>query len=284
MSKRLIPALTVTSIFVIYFSIAINNPPFGISPTSAQTDDNGTGYKTVDYYARFNCGSIDNDNGPLRPGKYDSDITIFNKKNFPLTIIWKAIEVNQQETTNFNIVNIPPENIVNINCANMYSSRMDEDNKTLQNNFAEGVVLLRINVNNGQLMNNIFSNQAQSVILDNSELGNLVNVDVLHTVNTLSDLNKEALYLKVKFSLGLYQNDAKGSAANNLTAVFKVEPNQILNSTALIENAMANSKNITLSQSNVMDIKIDSEEIILQTLIDNHALTVQRIQPLISDE
>ncbi|MDQ4073826.1 MAG: hypothetical protein M3162_05910 [Thermoproteota archaeon] len=190
MSKRPIFILAIHIIFVIYFSIAINNLPFGISPISAQTDGNLTGFKTVDYYARFNCGAINDDKGPLRPGKYDSDITIFNKKNFPLTVIWKAIEVNQQRTSNFNIVNIPPENIVNINCANIYSSPTNgNNNKTLQNNFAEGVVILRINVNNGQLMNNLLNNQAQSVILDNNEIGNLINVDVLHTENTLSELN-----------------------------------------------------------------------------------------------
>ncbi|HXS60985.1 MAG TPA: hypothetical protein VN703_09280, partial [Candidatus Sulfopaludibacter sp.] len=39
----------------------------------AQIDSNKTNTqaqsqaKTVDYYARFNCGTIDNDNGPLRP-------------------------------------------------------------------------------------------------------------------------------------------------------------------------------------------------------------------------
>ena len=83
----------------------------------AQSSINDGGSQTIDYFARFNCGSIDNDNGPLRPGKYDSDITIFNRQNFPLTVIWKPIEINQENKNNFQTINIQPENIVNINCA-----------------------------------------------------------------------------------------------------------------------------------------------------------------------
>ncbi|MDQ4073825.1 MAG: hypothetical protein M3162_05905 [Thermoproteota archaeon] len=66
--------------------------------------------------------------------------------------------------------------------------------------------------------------------------------------------------------------------------MFKVEPNQILNSTTLIKNTLESSKNISPNESNDTNIKIASEEIVLQTLTDNHALTVQRIQPSISDE
>ena len=63
---------------------------------------------------------LDNDNGPLRPGKYDSDITVFNKQNFPLTVIWKPIEINQENKNNFQAINIQPQSIVNINCAKIF--------------------------------------------------------------------------------------------------------------------------------------------------------------------
>ena len=86
------------------------------SQQSQPSNDLGS-YKTVNYYARFNCGTISDDSGPLRPGKYDSDITIFNKKSYPITVIWKAIAIDQQVKNNFNILNIPSENIANINCA-----------------------------------------------------------------------------------------------------------------------------------------------------------------------
>ncbi len=77
----------------------------------AQRETNNSNFQTVDYYARFNCGTINDDKGPLRPGKYDSDITLFNKKNFPLSIIWKAVETNQENHSNFKIINLQPESV-----------------------------------------------------------------------------------------------------------------------------------------------------------------------------
>ena len=129
-----------------------------LSSALAQLDSNKSNSQTVEYYARFNCGTIDNDKGPLRPGKYDSDITIFNKKNFPLTVIWKAIEVNQENKNNFKTINIQPESIVNINCAKIFPSP-SSGVSDLESRFTEGIALIRISVNNGQLLNNFFNNR-----------------------------------------------------------------------------------------------------------------------------
>ncbi len=52
------------------------------------------------------------------------------------------------------------------------------ENINLQNRFIEGVLLIRINTDNGQLINNFFNNKGQSIIINKEELGELVNVDV----------------------------------------------------------------------------------------------------------
>jgi hypothetical protein len=36
--------------------------------------------KDITYVAKFVCGSIVDDNGPLRPGHYNTDISITNKQ------------------------------------------------------------------------------------------------------------------------------------------------------------------------------------------------------------
>ncbi|WP_148687830.1 hypothetical protein [Candidatus Nitrosocosmicus hydrocola] len=241
---------------------------------------------TVNYYARFNCGSIDDDNGPLRPGKYDSDITIFNKKDFPITIIWKAISVNQQYKSNFNILNVPSESIVNINCAKIFpfsqtstddaaSSNISNTTNNLSNNFAEGIVKIEISINDGLLVNNFLNNQIGNMIIDASEISNLVNVDVLHTVNTLDNLNKEALYLKTDFSK--LSSDRNGM--DNFTALFKINPDEIINPVNLIKNKLDSGVSNT---TNTSDILVGTTEIISNTFTDNHALTVQKVEPIIS--
>lgn len=267
-----------------------------ITTTTNVTDSNSKlsqSEVTVNYYARFNCGSIENDSGPLRPGKYDSDITIFNKKEFPITIIWKAIAIDQQYKSNFNILNIPPESIVNINCAKIFpfsqanlvvdsaapANSTANNTNNLSNGFTEGIIKIEITINDGLLVNNFLNNQVGNMVINASEIGDLVNVDVLHTVNTLDDLNKEALYLKTDFSI--LSND--GKRTDNLTAIFNINPDEIINPANLIKNKLdsriANNTNSSTDTSNIL---ITNSEIISNTYTDNHALTVQKVEPIIS--
>ena len=252
-----------------------------LSPILAQNNINNGESQTVDYYARFNCGTIDNDNGPLRPGKYDSDITIFNRQTFPLTLIWKPIEINQENKNNFQTINIQPENIVNINCAKIFPS-----SSTIKKGFIEGIALIRINVESGQLINNFLNNQGQFININSQQLNNLINVDVLHTVNTLDDLKKEVLFLKVDFLL----NNNNGKKINqqtnkdNLTAIFQVEPNIIIDPHILVKNIINNNSSSINSQHLSNDtIKVLGSRLFSNTLTDNHALTFQKVVPTITN-
>ena len=251
-------------------------------PTQSTQPINDLGnYKTVNYYARFNCGTISDDSGPLRPGKYDSDITIFNKKSYPITIIWKAIAIDQQVKNNFNILNIPSENIANINCAKLLPIQDKNANNsipTLSNKFTEGIIKLEISIDNGLLVNNFLNNQNANIILNESEIGNLINVDVLHTVNTLDDLNKEVVYLKTDFSTLSKDN----SKISNYTAIFNINPDEIIDPLSLIKDKISENNTNDKIDLNAYEILLRDTEIISNTLTDNHALTVQRVDPIIS--
>jgi hypothetical protein len=270
--------LVIFIIQFLFFSLNGIIPLNFVSSQPTQPNDNLTSYKTVNYYARFNCGTISDDSGPLRPGKYDSDITIFNKKSYPITVIWKSIEINQQERTNFNILNIPSENIVNINCAKIFPIQNNNISDNLSKNFTEGIIKLEISVDNGLLVNNFLNNQQANIILNESEIGNLINVDVLHTVNTLDDLNKEVIYLKADFSI--LPKD-KTDKISNFTAVFHINPDEIVDPLSMIKKKI--SENTTEKiDINASEILLRDTEIISDTLTDNHALTVQRVDPDIS--
>jgi hypothetical protein len=279
-------------IIMFAFQILLSNTSFNLfkyqktlSSALAQLDSNKSNSQTVEYYARFNCGTIDNDKGPLRPGKYDSDITIFNKKNFPLTVIWKAIEVNQENKNNFKTINIQPESIVNINCTKIFPSP-SSGVSDLESKFTEGIALIRISVNNGQLLNNFFNNQdpSSTIIINKDEVGDLVNVDVLHTVNTLSDLRKEAFYFKVDFSVQKSMEKFKDGDKNNFTTIFKVEPNSIIDPLRLIKQNLNNNDTINQHPSNDTKVKITKSEMISNSYTDNHALTFQKVNPTITNE
>ena len=251
------------------------------SGQAGQPSNDLESYKTVNYYARFNCGTISDDSGPLRPGKYDSDITIFNKKSYPITVIWKAIAIDQQVKNNFNILNIPSENIASINCAKILPIQ-DKNNtnssSTFPKKFTEGIIKLEISVDNGLLVNNFLNNQNANIIVNESEIGNLINVDVLHTVNTLDDLNKEVVYLKADFSI-LSKDKNKIS---NFTVVFHIDPDGIVDPLSLIKNKISANNTDQKIDINGSEIIIKDTEIITNTLTDNHALTVQSVDPIIS--
>lgn len=253
-----------------------NSTNNNINNSSSNNNSFDTGIKTLDYYARYNCGTISNDSGPLRPGKYDSDITIFNKKDFPLTVIWKAIEINQEKKENFNILNIPAQNIVNINCSKIHMQN------NLQNSFREGIVQIRITINNGQLVNNIFSNQEESIFINDNEINNLINVDVLNTVNTLNDLNKENFYLKTKFNLEIPNESNTKKISSNYTGIFKINPEQLINSTDFIKNILLNNHILNKTKLNETKISLLNSDIVSNTLTDNHALTIQKVEPIVS--
>lgn len=268
-------------VFILQSMVLGSNGTINMEIASSQPSNDLGNYKTVNYYARFNCGTISDDSGPLRPGKYDSDITIFNKKSYPITIIWKAIAIDQQVKNNFNILNIPSENIANINCAKLLP--IQEKNATnsiptSSNKFTEGIIKLEISIDNGLLVNNFLNNQNVNIILNESEIGNLINVDVLHTVNTLDDLNKEVVYLKTDFSI-LLKDENKIS---NYTAVFNINPDEIIDPLSLIKDKITENNTKEKIDINADEILLKDTQIISDTLTDNHALTVQKVDPIIS--
>src|SRR3712207_5626252 len=59
------------------------------------------------YNAKFACGSIRGDEGPLRPGHYDTDISIYNKQGYQINLIWNAV-FNNGKSTNSIIKTLDP--------------------------------------------------------------------------------------------------------------------------------------------------------------------------------
>ena len=51
------------------------------------------------YNVKFECGTISGDEGPLRPGHYDTDIGILNKQDLAAKIQW-SITANESRNTN----------------------------------------------------------------------------------------------------------------------------------------------------------------------------------------
>ena len=59
--------------------------------TSSITASLDTGPQSLEYNARYVCGVIVGEDGPLRPGRYNSDINILNRQQYPVSFLWNAV-------------------------------------------------------------------------------------------------------------------------------------------------------------------------------------------------
>ena len=71
---------------------------------------------------------------------------------------------------------------------------------------------------------------------------------------------------------------------NNFTAIFKVEPNSIIDPLRLIKQNLNNNYTINQHPSNDTKVKITKSEMISNSYTDNHALTFQKVNPTITNE
>src|SRR5919206_2554785 len=92
--------------------------------------------KSIVYTAKFECGTIRGNEGPLRPGHYDTDIGIFNKQEFPVKITWLAT-TNDGKSTNAILRTLTPQSSIGVVCKDLL--------RTFGNvNFTEGFVLIQV--------------------------------------------------------------------------------------------------------------------------------------------
>ncbi|HJU13931.1 MAG TPA: hypothetical protein VJ792_05690, partial [Candidatus Nitrosotalea sp.] len=88
------------------------------------TEINSTAPSGVMYTSKFECGSIFAGEGPLRPGHYDTDVSMFNKERAETTILWNVV-VNNGPSSNAMLVNLGPENATSITCQDIRQSLQD---------------------------------------------------------------------------------------------------------------------------------------------------------------
>jgi len=72
-------------------SVPIKNTTILDTKTKTEYSDlvnqNNKTVGTVTYTPKFICGSVSSDEGPVRPGHYDTDISILNKQDYPIKIL-----------------------------------------------------------------------------------------------------------------------------------------------------------------------------------------------------
>ena len=232
--------------------------------------------KTVTYTPKFLCGNVSSNEGPVRPGHYDTDISILNKQDYPIKIFWNVIP-NDGNSSNSIIKILKPESSTGITCKDILPL------VTISKNLLEGFVLLALPISDGMISTFPDPNNPQVSILRsvNEQQTNLIDVQVFYTANALPQLPSEMLFSKVDFRI---LNDSSGKIPKALLGqLLEVtlisSTNQIYDQLSRINSVLKERFGLSDSEINATSIKIEDSSIDALFPPDDHAISSSRLSP-----
>lgn len=238
-----------------------------IMPNGLQS--NATLPSGVMYSAKFECGSIYAGEGPLRPGHYDTDISMFNKAGSESTILWNIV-VNNGPTSNAVLVNLGSENATGITCQDI---RRVLDN--YNDKFLEGFVIMNVPFESPLQPSNGIS------ISSNTPNPDPLEVQVFYTANALDMLPHEVIVDKIVFYI---IQDYTGKIPQNmlrttLDITVPSELNKLSNTQDTVKQILARQYNLTSDDLPKVVVRISNINVGVGELIDDHAISLSTVSP-----
>ncbi|MGQ0606554.1 MAG: hypothetical protein ACT4OD_06385 [Candidatus Nitrosotenuis sp.] len=239
--------------------------------TNAQTTNQ---IQDIVYAAKFVCGSIPDDTGPLRPGHYDTSINILNKKGYQVGLVWTVV-INDGPTSNAIYKNLEPENSTGMDCRDL-KEIFAIDTKEL----AEGFVIIKIPVSSLRGFNN------EQVVLDyTQDTINVLDVQVFYTANALDTLPHEIAEEKISFYIIQDQTDKipKEVFRKLLDVTIPSALNQITDTEEKVKSVLAKKYDLNKKDLDKVVVRIKSISIGVGALLDDHAVSLHVVKPQINE-
>jgi hypothetical protein len=241
-----------------------------LSMSSAAGETNSTENPTgIMYIAKFECGSIFAGEGPLRPGHYDTDVSIFNKAGSESTMFWDVV-VNNGPSSNAVLVNLGSENATGITCQDV--RRVLDD---YNDNFLEGFITINVPLDS-------ILQPSKGVIISNANYDtDPLEVQVFYTANALDTLPHEVIVDKIAFYI---IQDGTGKIPSNMirqTLDISIPSalNQLSNTEDRVKEVLANQYNLTSDDLSKVVVRIASVNVGVGVLIDDHAISLSTVRP-----
>lgn len=248
--------------------------PVGTSPwvlTNSVSETNSTSNPTaVMYSTKFECGSIYAGEGPLRPGHYDTDVSVFNKQKFQTTMLWNAV-INNGSSSNALLLNLNPETSTGITCQDI--------RKVLGNyndSFLEGFIIINVP------LDSILQSSKGSVLpaVSGNDI-NILDVQAFYTANALDVLPHEVIVDKISFYI---IQDGSGKIPQDMyrrTLDISIPStlNQISNTEERVKEALAKQFNLTNDDLTKVVVRIKDVSVGVGVLIDDHAISLSTVKP-----
>lgn len=225
------------------------------------------------YVAKFVCGSIDTEGGPLRPGHYNTSISLINKHLNNTTFFWSS-SVNDGHESHSTLISLTSFQSTGIDCQDI--KRVSGlENKT---DLTEGFVLITVPQKyNPSKPNTVITS------LDNTSG---LEVQAFYTANALDSLPHDTVYEKITFYI--IQDDTSKIPTDMirtaLDVTLKSEIGKISNTELKIKKILADSYGISDYDLNNVEIRIKDVNIGASSMIDDHAISLSILKPQTSLE
>jgi hypothetical protein len=228
--------------------------------------------RNLTYNVKFECGTISGEEGPLRPGHYDTDIGILNKQNYAAKIQW-SVTANGSSNTNSIIRMLEPQGSASIVCKDLQNILSNDQR------FVEGFVIINVPLEPGLLAS--LSNGTQILGRDFEEINSLLEVQAFYTANALDELPHQVLVDKIMFSI---LNDTSGKIpremiGKTLDITVPSGLNEMDDTEMKVKDILAEKYALSTQELANLQLAIKSLSVSAGNMIDDHAISLSTIMP-----
>lgn len=252
----LIPFTLCTALFTLIFV-----------PNTVYATNDSENAGDIFYVAKFVCGSIEEGDDVLRPGHYDTSISIINKQINSTSFYWN-VSVNDGPVSHSTLISLDSFYSTGLNCGDI-----KKVSGTEEKNLVEGFVLITIPQN---------YNPAKPYALTTSmNSSSNLEVQVFYTANALDTLPHEVIYEKISFYIldDTTEKIPDEMIRTVLDITLKSDINQISNTEFKIKKILSETYDINDDELSQIKIRVKDISIGVGSMIDDHAISLSILKP-----
>lgn len=242
------------------------------SANAQESTNSSLKIQDIVYTAKFVCGSIPDDKGPLRPGHYDTSINILNKKSYQVGVLWNAV-INDGPASISLFKKLEPEKSTGFSCKDIKDVFGIETREMI-----EGFAIIKVPL--ASLRG--FSNE--QIIPGAQDDLNIVEVQAFYTANALDTLPHEVAQEKISFYI---IQDGTGKIPKELfrkllDVTIPSTLNEISNTEEKIKSIIATKFDLDAIDLEKIRIRVKDISIGVGALLDDHAVSLHVVKPQLS--
>jgi len=240
----------------------------GLSPNNSMQN------REIIYSAKFECGSVSGNDGPLRPGHYTTDVSVFNSQLYTVPFLWNVV-INDGKSTTSILKTLQPQTSTSIFCKDILQL-FNVHNNT--GNLVEGFILIRPQLDLAPFTGNSATVFSRPMSQDQRDL---LDVQAFYSANALLILPHDITMDKVLFSI---VNDTSGKLPVSmikkpLDITVASYVNRIIDPESQVRTALSANYNLSSQEVAHINIHIISVSLGTGTTVDDHAISSFQVRP-----